>query len=369
MAEHIASLDKFMGSSTRVLDERYNFHLAAPSCSFKDYVESMRAEIDQEIASKHVVYLDTNAWKCISDFIREKSTLTPQMRSFAQVATSERVRASCVFPIGLSTLFELQSMNDPLTISSLVQIIDNYSQNVCIQSHFDIIQRELELFLASPSIQPARSVRSFCRPMELFGIPKLEFPVAVFSPDHESALQKAMYDVTIGLPVSAHLEMAYADKLDPWDNMAGVNGMNFGKAQHQDRIKSLADGVYVELAGIFSSFLPNEPRIGNFTQPNYYAIEAMLHWKENPSSCHLATARVLSNLHAVMRHTKNRIFKSGDIADFFTAAVALPVCSALFTDHRLVNIVKEGSLETDQFCRCDLVSGFDQFTQYLERHS
>ena len=90
-----------------------------------------------------------------------------------------------------------------------------------------------------------------------------------------------------------------------------------------------------------------------------------MHWHEHPASRHMATARIQANLHAVLRFTENRPFKKGDIADFATAAVAIPVCDALFTDKRLVQILQDPRAKIQEYCDCRLVHGFDRFTAYL----
>lgn len=365
MTKNANPFDKYLTPSEKTLDERLNFHLASPDGTFKDYVESKRLEITEQIASKHVIYLDTNAWKCISDFVRGKPTLTDEMLDFAQTATNEHVRANCVFPIGLSTLFELQAMNDPLTVSSLVEIVDRYSHNVCIQSHQDIITREVELFTSSTRPQIFKT-STFCRPVEVLGIPVLDFNRQVLPENEANAFRKAAYDVLISLPVSVHIEMARDLQMAPWDNYEGVDEMNTGKAAHQDRIRSYADALFVELTGLLKNF---SPELQSEQLTKYQALSAMAHWKEFPHSRHLVTARILANLHAVMRYAKNRVFKSGDIADFATASVALPGCEALFTDRRLVNIVNDPHSQIKNFSTAKLVCGFDQFAQYLRRYA
>ncbi|MGN8084119.1 hypothetical protein [Variovorax sp. 22077] len=351
------------------MHERVRHHRATSPCSFDEYVAQQRREIARGLAAKHVVYFDTNVWKCLSDFLRGKGNLTPAMKAFCELASSEHVLSACAFPIGLSTLFELQSMSDPLTRSTLVELVDRYSRNVCLLSHIDIVRDELAIFMRTPSLPAQEPPSRFCRAGELLITPRATFPPGILPSEEERVWRKAIYDLIAALPVSSQLEMAQGSGIKPWDNMAGIAAMNDGKRAHQQRIKTYPDAVYVELAGSLSLYLPERPLIGGFTQPNHWAIQAMLHWHEHPDSKHLVTARVIAHLHAVMRFHGMRVFKRGDVADFATAASAVPVCHALFTDERLVRIAYDHHSDIPKFAACELVHGFDQFTAHLQAHT
>ncbi len=123
-------LDKYLPNDKVMASERFAFHLANPTVSLEEYRQEQRRRIRERIQSKRVIYLDTNAWKCLSDYTRGKTTLNDAMVDFAKTMNSDRVRENCVFPIGAATLFELQSMEDPVSISTLAQLVDTFSMNV-----------------------------------------------------------------------------------------------------------------------------------------------------------------------------------------------------------------------------------------------
>lgn len=358
-------IDKHLIASVELLRERLQHHREAAPCSLDDHVQQKRSELARDLVGKRVIYFDTNVWKCLSDFLRGKSTLTPAMKTFCELASSERVLSNCAFPVGLSTLFELQSMKDPDTQSTLVQLVDQYSRNVCLLPHTDVIRDELKCFMRLATLQPSGPLPHFCRAAELLGVPQATCPSGFLPGNEELAWRKAVYDLSASLPISVQLEMAQRPAVKAWDNRAGIADMNDGKQAHQESIKTYPDAVLVELAGSLSLCLPERPLIRQFTQPKYWALTAMMHWHEQPMSKHLITARVMAHLHAVIRFHGNRMFKKGDVADFAIAASAIPVCHALFTDERLVNIAQDHYSGISQFSTCQLVHGFDQFTAYL----
>ncbi|MDQ1815641.1 hypothetical protein RBA41_20295 [Massilia sp. CCM 9210] len=118
MNEDISAFDKYVNPDHVIGSARFAFHCAHPEVSYDDYRDNQRGEIRNRIQSKRINYLDTNAWKCLSDSERGKKTLTAGMVDFADTMNSDRVRTNCVFPIGSATIFELQSMDDPESMSA-----------------------------------------------------------------------------------------------------------------------------------------------------------------------------------------------------------------------------------------------------------
>lgn len=92
----------------------------------------------------------------------------------------------------------------------------------------------------------------------------------------------------------------------------------------------------------------------------------MLHWHTHPKSRHFITARIYAYVHAAIRHIENRKFRQDDIADFVTASLALPNCHALFTDRAIFNLLNEKIIGLKDFCSCEVISGFENFTAYLK---
>lgn len=361
-------LYKYLDSELVLASERFTFHRAHSRITYEDYRENQRRAIRDSISAKCVVYLDTNAWKCLSDFERKKSTLTESMIDFAQTMNSGAIRDKFVFPIGAATLFELQSMDDPVSLSTLIELVDRFSMGVGCPPPDEAIRQELALFHAKTDRESGVEPERFCHPSEIFGIVELYVPDLLPVPE-TLAFKKTMLDIVHSLPISAHLEMAVASDLPQWDNNEGIATMNEGMLAHQHQIKSYADALLVELSGILHRFVPDGPPIRNFPPAKAHALRAMIHWHDNPQRRQLITARILANLHASVRHLANRKFRKGDIADFTTAQIALPCAHAFFTDKALANLLKEPNIALKQFCSCEVVSGFGNFSAYLKDES
>ena len=357
--------DRHIAASIELMSARLMFHRSAPSMSYEDYVGAQRAALAESLSGKHIIYLDTNAWKCLSDFVLGKQSLTAAMKAFCEAITCDAIQQRCVFPMGISTLFELESMNDPDTQKILTHLVDQYARNICLFTQFEVVPEEFHHFANDRAPLTLPHGQRFCRSVELFTFFRPTAPKDLGPADLETVYLKAIYDVLTALPLSSQLEMARSSGQSPWDNNAGIESMNEGKKAHQARIVNFIDGLYVELAGVLQLAVPERPRIAGWTQPNHWSLEALTHWKDHPQSQQLITARIMANLHAVMRFTENRVFKKGDIADFATAATALPVCHALFTDQRLVRIAQDKNSEIPKFNSCELVYGFDRFAEYL----
>ncbi|WP_186166594.1 hypothetical protein [Burkholderia gladioli] len=358
-------LDKYLSSDKVTASERFAFHRANPAVSFDEYRQDQRRKIRDRIQSKRIIYLDTNAWKCLSDYARGKPNLNEAMVDFAQTMNSDRIRDNCVFPIGPATLFELQSMDDPVSISTLTDLVEKFSMNVGCQPPNEVIDQELALFNRKETRDADAEPERFCHPMEITGKLELNIP-NMLPPAERLAFKKTSLDILYALPTAAHLEMAAASLHPRWDNTAGIEEMNAGMIAHQHELETFPDALLVELTGIMSFHVPDGPPISGFPPQKAQALMAMIRWSEQPSSRHLVAARIQANLHATVRYIENRKFRKGDIADFITAQIALPSAHAFFTDRALASLLGEPKIGLAKFCSCDVVSGFDSFAVYLK---
>lgn len=341
-------------------------HSNTSHISYFDYVIKRRKDVFAKIGDRKVVYLDTNAWKCVSDFLRGKESLTHDMVEFSREMLRDDTSKKFVFPVTASTIFELQSMNDEATIMGLAEILDKFSDNICIVPDVDRIEIEINAFLKQEALGVGSSF--YCSAFELLHpiSQSLPFPDV---PQFRKFL-KAAYDLMAETNISDFI-------LDPdlrgndsekWDNNLGIQEMNTGKKENEYSIKKIQDAFFVELSGIFEGRYYGPSKINGLRPAKWLATEAMLHWRDQPTSTFLITARIMANIHTVMRFEKNRVFKKGDVADFSTAASVLPVCDAFFTDARLVNIAASLRVRIADFCRCKLICGFDKFSDYLKEN-
>lgn len=361
--KHSSPLDKYIPDNRSELYERFRAHLKNPDISVNEYREAQRKEVRNDVAGKKIIYLDTNAWKCLSDYERGKSSLTTDMQEFAKLMNSPQILDTCVFPIGTSTMLELQSMTDPETTATLTVVVDRYSKNVAIKPPDEAIAQELALFNRKETRIAGIEPNRFCHPMDLMGGLEPNMP-NLLPPMVELALKKALMDNLYSLPLKALLEMS-AGKDAIWDNTVGIDEMNKGKFAHQNEIKSFADAMFVELSGVMRFHVPDGPPVDNLSPTKRQAGMAMIYWKDNPRSRCLITARVLANLHAFVRYIENRKFRKGDIADFAAAQAAVPSAHAFFTDKALANLLMQPKIQLEVYSSCAVLYGFDKFTEYL----
>lgn len=357
MNESAALLLQAKQQAAARLSEFIKIHQQSMNVSFAEHVANRRRELLSVIGNRRIIYLDTNAWKCLSDFKRGKP-LNADMIAFCKAITSDGILKKCVFPIGLSTLFELQSMDDPLTLASFAQFIDEFSSNLCIASQFEILEDEKIAF--DKSNQSAQDTRtpSLRRPFEVYGIPELSYHRDNLFGVDENTFQKAFYDALSQLSISQQLAFVFENNLEKWDNRSGITDMNINKIEHF--LPEIKVTTFKELMGTMEYLIPDRVKLLE------YLLPVINHWKSHPQSTHFAFARILSILHGLMRADKNKPYKQGDLTDFFTAATALPDADAFFTDKRLYHIIHDSRIDLSAFVGCKTIFGFKQFAEYLE---
>jgi hypothetical protein len=270
------------------------------------------------------------------------------------------------FPIGLPTFFELDSITEPMARNELIQLVDELSQGFCITPFQDRVGYEFSRIRMGRLQEPDGLENFLCSAIELLGIPTIDLNESVKSHVDELTFNKAFFDALSELPLSVQLEVAGSAPGEKWNNSRGINDLNSGKAEHQAEIPNLNTGIFVELKGCIEAWLRAEALILRPEEVSMYALNALYHWHQTPTSRALPTLRVLSSLYGLMRFDSQRRYKAGDPNDFMIAACALPVAQALFTDRKLANLLCDPRIGIDKFSRCRPVSGFEEMSKYLD---
>lgn len=360
------SLDSAIKASAARLSHYIEVHRGHPELSHHEHVKKRRNERAAKASSRKLIYLDTNAWKCAADYQQNKTNLTPAMVAFGASIKRAVQTGRFVFPIGVPTYFELDSMTSPATRDTLTQLVDELSQGFCITPFQDRVGAELRRLRMNSLSDPERLEDFLCSPIELLGIPAISTMGFLESHLDKETFNKAFFDAISELPFSIQLEVARTAPGPKWDNSRGIADLNDGKRAHQSEIVNLNTGIFVELKGSIELWFKDEGIA--LTQPELalYALNAQHHWHQNPSSRAMPTLRVLSSLYGLMRFDPQRRYQNGDPNDFMVAASALPVAEALFTDRKLANLLSDQRIGIAKFSDCTVVGGFEEMAQYLE---
>lgn len=361
-----SSLDSAISASANRISHYIEVHRGYHKVPLYDHIKRRRRERAARARSLKLIYLDTNAWKCISDFRRNKKNLTPAMNTFGTSLERAVQTGQFVFPIGVPTYFELNSMSDPATRETLTRLVDELSQGFCITPFLDRVGSELRKLRMGKLDEPEGLEDFLCSPIELMGIPTISTLGFLECHVDKETLNKAFFDAFSELPFSFQLKVADTFPGTKWDNSRGISDLNGGKAEHQSKIVNFNTGIFVELMGCIAAWLREKGITLSQQEIRRYALEAQYHWYQAPTSRALPTLRVLSSLYGLMRFDPQRRYQNGDPSDFMVAASALPVADALFTDRKFAILLSDKRIRLNSFSDCTIVSGFDSMAAHLE---
>ncbi|KAF0813928.1 hypothetical protein IGB42_01607 [Andreprevotia sp. IGB-42] len=347
------------------LNSNIETHHTEPQVSLVDHMRAKRKAKALHASTKKLIYLDTNAWKCMADYRQKKPSLTSAMLSFGNLLQQAVNSTNFVFPIGLPTFFELDSMTRPETRAVLTTLVDELSQGFCIAPFQERVGGELKKLRTDTLDIPDTLEDFLCSPIELLGIPTLSFNEHTKIDFDEEAFNKAFFDSLTELPFSFQLELASTLEGNKWDNSRGITELNAGKREHQAAVSKLIQGIFLELCGCIAHWYEAEKIELSRKDLLRYCARALGHWHSTPTSRALPTLRILSSLYGLMRLDSHRKYHAGDPNDFMVAASALPVAQALFTDKKLANLLADSNLRLDTFSDCQIISGFDEMAEYL----
>lgn len=360
-------LQETIRASAHKLGEHIEKHQLTPEVKLPAHIRAKRAERAALVDSKRIIYLDTNAWKCLADFQQAKPRLTPAMIAFAQAMESHLSSGKYVFPIGLPTFFELDLMKSEATHDALVELVDQFSLGYCIAPFSERIAVEL-LRLRHGDFSAHDGTEDFlCSPIELLGIPAASFGNMMSALVDENTFNKALFDTISELPFSLQLEVGRMSQGNKWNNSAGILSLNQGKQEHQAEIENLNTGIFIELRGIIDAYCEAESVNLQPQERVLLALTAQYHWHQKPNSKAFPTLRILASLYGLMRFDSQRRYKDGDLTDFLAAASSLSIAEALFTDRRLAILIDDPRISLRQFNDRTVVSGFDEMANYLSR--
>lgn len=361
-----SSLDSVANASASRISHYIKVHRGFPHVSLSDHIKRRRSERAARARSLKLIYLDTNAWKCVSDFRRNKVSLTPAMKAFATNIERAVQTGQFVFPIGIPTYLEMCSMKDPETLETLTQLVDELSKGFCITPFHERVGSELYKLRMSKLDEPEGLEDFLCSPIELMGIPTISSLGFLESHVDKKTFNKAFFDAMSELPFSFQLEMARTYTGPKRDKSRSIEELNDGKNKHQSAIVNLNTGIFSELKGCLTLFFNEEEESLTPLQINKYAIYAQYHWHTMPTSRAMPTLRVLSSLYGLMRFDPQRRYHDGDPNDFMVAACALPVADALYTDRKLANLLSDKRIGLNRFSDCKVISGFEDMAAHLE---
>lgn len=359
------SLESAMYATAARLNDFIELHRNRREVTIADHVRRRRGERAVRAGAKKLIYLDTNAWKCMADYRQKKASLTPAMVSFGEALEHAARTDAFVFPIGLPTFFELDSMTHPATRNTVTDLVDELSRGFCIAPFQDRVGHELQQ-LRRNALNTSDELADFlCSPIELLGVPAISLPGFVAEYVDDESFNKAFFDSVSELPFSIQLQAASSAPGAKWDNSRGIADLNAGKYEHKGEVVNLNTGIFLELKGCIATWFDQEGIELSPQDIGLYALNAQYHWHQKPTSRALPTLRILSSLYGLMRFDSHRRYRDGDPNDFMVAASALPVAHALFTDRKLSNLLSDPRIGLSTFSDCTVVSGFEEMAKYL----
>lgn len=361
----VSEFQDIQSQAAKLLHKKIQNHRSTPQITYAEHVKLGKAERVARIADKELVYLDTNAWKCLADYTLRKTTLTAEMENFARSLLHAAEQEKFIFPIGFHTFCELDALTNPDTREILNQLVDRLSSGICIVPQYERIGLELANLLKGDFAVPDKRDENLCSPIEIIELPRPKLPAEIIAYIDQNTFDKAWHDALIDLPMSAQLRVAQNAPGLKWNNSLGIDSLNDSKLKYQNELPNLKTAILVELKGCIETSASLE---GQRLEPEItlkLACLAVSIWDRNSYSKAFPTLRILSSLHGLLRFDSDRRYKNGDPNDFSIAADALSVCDAFLTDKRLANILTARELNFEKLYGCAVVSGFDNMASYL----
>lgn len=325
-------------------------HRGMSEVTASDHLDSLQRELQEEISSKTVVYLDTCHWirmrEWVTDHPKKSFVYGDILDRLRQLRKSNRI----ICPISYPLYQELMKQSDTASRESTARLMDELSGGVCLQREETLLRSEIYKTVTDSVFGRSVPIKNSQVWTKIGWMLHEKFPVSeAFNPDDNIYIQKVILD--------ANWKMSFEDILEEIDqsrfphldgslitlaynsDFSFYKGKNISFAKILEREKGLMFHLkvkepFLEIAKEIFDKYPDEVA---------KKVEGG-HSKRLPDPFLLPSMQIIAGINTVFI-TSGAPFKANDLADSEHASLALPYCDLFFCDGPLAHKLKVKPLE------------------------
>ena len=324
--------------------------------SLPEWLDGMQRELADELEGQTCIYLDINHWIKLRGAAHDESGASPVYGEILGLLKSLRQRREIFCPISGPVLEELMKQSDSNSRSKTARIMDFFSGGVCLRSWLELV--EMQWF------------RDFTRVV-------LQRPVT----HPEQPWTKVGFWAGAGHSENAHA--IWALTVEQWQSLPNwIPAEHFvsrwvedvkkarceDKQAQQRRFAELEEHNRCELIRDLEE--PMKSALRDRLSGRCDLVDGMfarlaLQFIESTDRKIMPTLQVLAGLETAAT-LSNWKADPHDFFDFLHAAVAIPYCTALFTDRPLAQLLQHPSLDFASAYGKVILSEPDDILAYLK---
>jgi hypothetical protein len=327
-------------------------------------------ELESELNTKTLLYLDINHWIHLRDVVLKKSQERLGYRDILELLKILREQRRICCPISFVLFLELMKQSDPNTRLPTAKLMDLFGGGVCFQFPLELDRLELkEQLLRSLLHEKAPKLNKWFWT-------KVGFLGGELLPSHPAfgkeniTIQKAWIDfmwitnleLLLGWIVNFNSDISY------WQKYA--DAANADAIFYRSSTLSFEDVLPREKALLGRRLLMEElPKIGQEIWDLYPQFRDVTKLKqpapEDYSPFNSPSLQVLAAIIAADMLSKKN-FTANDILDYRHSALAIPYCDALFCDNPMATRLRNNPMRFEEVYQTKILSGPEEIIDYLK---
>ncbi len=362
----------------KLMAERLRFHRENPEPDLATYKRCKRIVLGKSLATKSLVYLDTNFWVYLCEVAlgraKKKENEEMSKRLYALVA-----QGLIVCPFSYAQFMEIMRQSDDRTRLQTAKIMDDLSLSICIQNPWEVAIMEVEQLFQEQ--KPHHSQFSKIRERvwtkatdfhgEMTVIPAAEG----IAPSERLAVAKTVDDLNWSISLSELVDFIGKDQ-ERWQTTPDFSsGLNQEKEAFASENQSFEEHYKKQLAGIIAGHenqiyeaavaVQNEDLGADSSPPDasiMHQIKSLIYTGlvTKKFQLKLPTLHIQASLHAAFRADKGRKYKPNDWQDFYHAVTALPYFDFLLTERSLKHVFTTPPLCLDALYGAQVLCGEEE---------
>jgi hypothetical protein len=355
--------DKFMRKS-------FAAHRANEAETPEIHLFKKHLELESELNTKTLLYLDINHWIHLRDVVLKKSQERPGYRDILELLKilSKQQRICC--PISFVLFLELMKQSDPNTRLPTAKLMDLFGGGVCFQFPFELDRLELkEQLLRNLFREKAPQLNKWFWTKAGFLGGELLPSHPAFGEENK-VIQKAWIDFMwmISLEFFLSLRETFNFDISYWQKYA--DAANADAVFYRTSTLPFEEVLQREKALLGRRLLMEElPKIGQEIWDLFPQFRDVTKLKqpvpEDYSPHNSPSLQVLAAIIAADMLSKKN-FTANDILDYRHSALAIPYCDALFCDNPMATRLRNNPIQFEKVYETKILSRPEEIINYLK---
>lgn len=357
----------------KIRDERsHSFHRANPQITTGEYLETLHLQLRKKLEAQHIIYIDTCHWIKMRHWYLDNARKEAVYGLILAKLRQLREKGVVVCPISFPLFVELMRQSDDSTRTATAQLMDEFSDGICVQFPREITKIEIRQQIARSMFRSRASDYLEWIWTKTGWITGERLPYnEAFNQKENEYIQKVVLDHMWETKLEDLIEVIDQAQFPHMDGKVVASAYNVDAKFYHEKNMTFEEILAHEKAHLFHLNVKEEfPEIAKEFYTRYpEEADRMAKQDDSPQKPDpfvLASMQIMAGINAIFIASGEN-FGSNDLPDSEHASLALPYCDIFLCDGPLAHKLKVKPLCLDKAYKTHVVSIPSDFLSALSK--